>query len=140
MPPGVYQVSAVKPGYTFQGRGELTVPPRGCGWWQAEAKSNGKISLRVVSESGAPVAKLPLTLLYEAGDKLKTLPLEGSRETNASGFIELSGLPAATLVISVNPKGPRGTDAPYPTTYFPNVREASQATRIRLGPSEQSKD
>ena len=133
--PGQYEITFEKAGFTVGGAQQVKVPVRGCGWWAAIAKTNGRMRIRVTTKAGTPLKHVPVTLMYEAEGKLN--PYKRDVETNESGVANFFGLPAATYVTSVNPQGPHRARAPYPATFYPGVPDAAKAERISLGPDEQ---
>ncbi len=136
---GNYQIHVERQGFQELKSAEsnVVVPRGGCALVQSFMRSDTRIRLAVTDKSGNFVPKLAISLTIanpEGQDYQMT------EHTNMEGILDVSGLPSATYLISVNENGPRAPYAPYPPTFYPGTLKKNEATLISLAPYEQRLD
>ena len=157
--PGRYTLSAQKGGFVRanygarggRGVGRASADPRmgtqieltagqSFGGARIELLPQGIIAGRVLDDEGEPVQGLPIQLLrYRYLQGKRQLVPSGGAQSDDRGEFRITNLPPGQVILQITPRSwgatppvPSASEArlAYVTTYYPNVTELSQASKI----------
>jgi len=137
VPPGTYRIGVeLPPTLTTEEPKEVEVFHGSCAEVDFLAETNGRITGRAVDSNGQPVADAWVDVIPADTERAKD-PGEASFDTSQpDGTFELGPLAAGSYLIGVNLRWFPTLESPFPPTYYPGVRDRTQATAIRLEEGE----
>lgn len=137
--PGEWQLRVESPGYVHSSvwpEGRLEVPERGCVYRLLSAAADGRIRGTVRDGAGRLVAGVPVqAFTFDDRGQLEAGPFREGK-TGADGQYEINALPAQDYVVGINAEKYHDRIA-YPPLLYPQTRDRSAASRIKLGEREQ---
>jgi 5-hydroxyisourate hydrolase-like protein (transthyretin family) len=139
IPAGTYAVKLSTP-ETEHAYGPKTVTladPRGCAAADFYVVPDGRLRVRIVDRSGAPVSGVGIELLdVDAVAPDRPTSFLRTLESDGAGRLEFSQLHPKRYALAINATRPPSTRRPFAATYFPGVSSLAEATAIDLGPGE----
>jgi hypothetical protein len=144
--PGAYEVQAVLPDYSYKDEyssvRKLVVHDRGCAQTNFSAIPNGHISGRIVDSNGHPVKKAVVVLIRADAEGRVSMGDEVAVDyvDNEQGRFEMGKISPGEYLLGLSITSSPDAEEPYPTTYYPGVRDRSQATLLRIGLAEKLPD
>jgi hypothetical protein len=142
---GEYEVRASLPEYYYEDEysvRKIKVYDRGCAREDFAAIPNGQISGRIVDAEGNPVKKAKIVLIKPDIEGYLSMRNEIAADyvNDEKGRFELNQIPPGEYLLGLNVTFSPDADEPYPPTYYPGVRERTQATRIKVGLGEKLRE
>lgn len=122
--------------HVYGSREARLVDPRGCAAADFYVVADGRIALRVLDPRGQPVTGLSIDVVRLDTITADRFPDSRSIRTDADGRGEVGQLRPDRYVIALNLTRAPDAAQPYPTLYFPGVRELSDAQVIDLNLGE----
>jgi len=111
---------------------EVQIAKNQCHYRQLDAfkidlHATAEVSGNVLTASGRPVSPGYVYLVNAADQNDSEF-----KQLEENGSFKFEGVPIGEYYVVLNPRNeaPNENDAPYPRTYYPNMAEASAATRI----------
>ncbi len=133
LPSGSYRVIPIFPDYAQMrelgsDRTEFTVKNFGCVKADFVAENKSKISGKLISVEGKPIAESTVELINS-----QTKEWVESADTDVDGNFLLEGIPTGKYFISINREISPNADSPYPTFYYPNSLNVKDAKLFEIG-------
>ncbi len=142
---GEYEVRAGLPDYYYKDDysvHKLKVLDRGCARADFAAVANGQITGRIIDADGNPVKKGKVSLIKADAQGFVTMrsDIGFNYLDDEQGRFKMDRIPPGEYLLGINITSTPGGDAPYPATYYPDVRDRSRATVIKIGLGEKLSD
>jgi hypothetical protein len=139
--PGEYEIRAALPEYYYKDDysiRKVKVYDRGCARQDFAAFPNGRISGRIIDANGNPVKTAKIVLIKSDTEEPLSMGDEIASDyvRNEEGRFKLDRIPPGEYLLGLNITFSPDAEEPYPSTYYPGVRDRAQATRIKVGMGE----
>ncbi len=135
VPQGKYKVTPTIPTYAELGLFSdetISVKDRGCTEKGFVVENKSQINGKVVDSQNKPVAEIRVELVSVDGEKPEPFSDNGG-STEATGEFSIENVPSGRYTLSVNYLTMPDKDNPFPTVFYPNAKERSEATIIEVG-------
>ena len=119
---------------SYSGHQPVSLSDRGCAEMSFSVQFSGIVSGKVVSANGDPAKDIQVNLAKEDdGEK------EWSAWTDEEGRYEFHMVQPGSYLLGFNLRWSPNKDDPYPKTFYPGVRDRSEAALITVGEGEKAK-
>lgn len=146
VPAGKYKITQVNPldGFDFSSRDAIYSPPeitdKGCAKQNFLLTTKNKLSGKVVDDEGKPVDHIDVEIISIDAKKPNSYLGEEYGQTGSDGNFVSYNIPPGLYTLSVNYGNPPNDESPFPTVFYPGVRDKSQATIIEIKAGEEIKN
>ena len=111
--------------------------PRGCAAANFYVVPDGRIRVRVVDYTAAPLANLPIELFaFDAVSADRPRSPVRTLQTNADGIVEFDHMPPKRYALAINGRGAPSAKSPYARSFFPGAGSLEEARAIDLAEGE----
>ena len=146
VPPGTYQVSAAKEGYSSQaywfasGAPKIQVHAGGCGFAPQFLVVDRRIVGTLVRADGQPAAGVQVEIVPTKPDEQHSLPFPAAEvKTDAEGHYELKNLRPGEYYLGINLARTPSKEMPYTRYFFPGAEDSAAAIPALVGDGQQIK-
>lgn len=140
LPVGSYEIEPMLPSHltlAFQSQSKIEIPKEGCASVGFVARTDGRISGRVLDDKGQPVPKMRVDLIpLEVADRIGDAKYGRVTDADAQGYFEFKELRRGKYLLAVNHRLPPDGDRPFSRTYYSGVSNYREAKVIELGEGE----
>jgi hypothetical protein len=145
IPGGKYKISPARPlvGYDLSpevGFGQVDVNDKGCVGYNFTLTTNNKFIGKVIDAEGKPVSHTYVEILSVNAKRPNGYIGKEYTNTNSDGTFYAYNITPGLYTLSVNYSNPPSDRTPFPTVFYPGVKDRSQAAIVEIRTGEEISD